>query len=326
MSDTRIQVTSFPPFACPEHAEPLASDDQRLRCPRGCVFEIVRGIPRFVPSTSYADAFGTQWNRYRVTQLDSHTGVDITAKRARRCMGDALWNGLEGKHVLEVGCGAGRFTEVLLGRGASVTSVDISSAVEANLANFPIDERHRVAQCDGAKLPFLPKSFDVVFCMGVIQHTPSPENTVSSLFAKVKEGGHLIIDHYRQNISNFTKIGEPIFRAVLKRVSPDTGLKATEALVKAFLPLHKAVRNVTPAQMLLSRISPVRVYYRMYPELSEELQIEWARLDTHDSLTSWYRHLRTNEGMQKFIEGLGGEVLRNGRDGLGIELVARRPS
>lgn len=316
----------FPPYACPAHLEVLTEAEGRLRCPQGCGYDVVRGIPRFVPATSYADAFGTQWNRYRVTQLDSHTGVEITAKRARRCMGEALWNGgLKDKDVLEVGCGAGRFTEVLLGRGARVTSVDLSSAVEANRENFPIDDRHRVAQCDGAQLPFLRQAFDAVFCMGVIQHTPNPERTIASLFGCVRPGGHLIIDHYRQNLSNLTKVGEPLFRFVLKRVSPDTGLRATETLVKVFLPFHKAVRHIRPAQMLLSRFSPVRVYYQAYPELSEDLQVEWARLDTHDSLTSWYRHLRTNAGVQKFIETMGGEVVLNGRDGLGIELVARRP-
>jgi SAM-dependent methyltransferase len=47
-------------------------------------------------------------------------------------MGDELFSSLAGKHVLEAGCGAGRFTEVLLKAGAYVTSIDLSSAVEAN--------------------------------------------------------------------------------------------------------------------------------------------------------------------------------------------------
>ena len=65
---------------------------------------------------TYADAFGLQWKQYRLTQLDSHTGSPITAERARRCLGD-IASSLGGKQVLEIGCGAGRFTEVLLGLG-----------------------------------------------------------------------------------------------------------------------------------------------------------------------------------------------------------------
>lgn len=81
-----------------------------------------------------------------------------------RCIVEELWKTLAGKHVLEAGCGAGRFTEVLLAQGALVTSVDLSSAVESNAHNFPISVRHRVAQADILALPFSPCQFDVVFC------------------------------------------------------------------------------------------------------------------------------------------------------------------
>jgi len=319
-----IQQPQWPALVCPEHREPLTEGAHGLSCPRGHNFEVVRGIPRFVPAASYADGFGAQWNQYRLTQLDSHTGTTITANRARRCLGDALWDGLAGLHVLEVGCGAGRFTEVLLQRGARVTSVDLSSAVEANLDNFPIDENHRVVQANAAALPFKPGQFDVVFCLGVIQHTPSPEETVASLFSNVRSGGHLVIDHYQQNLSNATKVGEPIFRVVVKRLSAEQGIRATEALVRGLLPVHRAVRGFFPAQALLSRFSPVRVYYHAYPELADDHQLEWAKLDTHDALTSWYRHLRSPKQMRNMIESMGGEVLRTGGH-LFCEVLARRP-
>ncbi|HEY0787434.1 MAG TPA: methyltransferase domain-containing protein, partial [Thermoanaerobaculia bacterium] len=87
--------------------------------------------------SSYADAFGAQWRRYSRTQLDSYTGTTISRDRLRRCLGEELWEGLSGRKVLEAGCGAGRFTEVLLERGAILTSVDLSDAVVANAENFP---------------------------------------------------------------------------------------------------------------------------------------------------------------------------------------------
>ena len=98
-----------------------------------------------------------------------------------------------------------------------------------------------------------------------------------------------------------------------------------DALVTALLPVHKVASRVRPAQMLLSRFSPVRVYYHAYPELNEQQQREWAMLDTHDALTSWYRHMRTPEQVHTLLEGLGGKVLQSGRDGLGIEVIASRP-
>src|SRR5262249_51327300 len=149
------------------------------------------GIPRFVANSEYAGSFGAQWKKYRLTQLDSYTGTTISEQRTRRCIGKKLWDELTGTQILECGCGAGRFTEILLSKQAYVTSVDLSDAVDANQENFPQNETHRIAQADILQLPFAPRQFDVVFCLGVIQHTPSPEATIGALYEQVKTGGML---------------------------------------------------------------------------------------------------------------------------------------
>ena len=87
----------------------------------------------------------------------------------------ALWQRLQQPatlEVLETGCGAGRFTEVLLSLpGVSLTSTDLSAAVEPNQLNCPQSARHRIIQCDINALPFRPRQYDVVVCLGVVQHT-----------------------------------------------------------------------------------------------------------------------------------------------------------
>src|SRR5689334_21447728 len=102
---------------CPRHKSMLIHRGETLICKTGCLFPIVTGIPRLVASNSYASSFGLQWNAYRTTQLDSNTNSRISYERLSRCFGDSL-DTLEGKSVLEAGCGAGRFTEVLLKAGA----------------------------------------------------------------------------------------------------------------------------------------------------------------------------------------------------------------
>ena len=291
----------------------------------GDSFPVRIGIPRFVDGSRYTDAFGAQWKKYRFTQLDSYSGTSTTRERLRRCIGEDLWRDLADKHVLECGCGAGRFTEILLDRGAYVISVDLSDAVEANLENFPETARHRVAQADILRLPFRRAQFDIVFCLGVIQHTPKPEQTIAALFEHVKPGGTLVIDHYTYNLSEFTK-SAMIFRQILKRFPPADGLHWTESIVKALLPLHKRARSSRPAQMLLSRLSPVLCYYGRYPQLNDETQYQWALLDTHDSLTCWYRRLRTRSQIQRTLESLGLEEIACGYDGNGVEARGRRPS
>lgn len=127
-------------WSCPIHFLPLATRDGALVCPEGDFFPVRNRIPRFVPPNTYADSFGARWNKYQLTQLDSHSGTTITRDRTRRCLGEELWENLAGKRVLECGCGAGRFTEILLERGARVTSFDLSEAVDANQRLKDFDE------------------------------------------------------------------------------------------------------------------------------------------------------------------------------------------
>ena len=171
-----------------------------LTCESGCRVPIVKDIPRFVPAEKYASAFGRQWKMFRKTQLDSHTGTTISRDRLQRCLGGSI-DIIKGKSVLEVGCGAGRFTEVMLQAGARVFACDLSLAVEANYENCRhLGPDYFVCQADALKLPVAPHSFDFVVCLGVIQHTPSPEETIAALARYVRQGGTLAIDHYRPSI------------------------------------------------------------------------------------------------------------------------------
>jgi len=317
----------WPEMVCPDDRLSLTQAEGGLICPRGHSWRSHLGIARMIPHThTYADAFGLQWKRYRQTQLDSYTHTTLSRDRAYRCLGEECWKILhrpERMDVLEVGCGAGRFTEVLLSTRAFVTSIDLSSAVEANQENLPQDERHRIVQADVLRLPFAPGQYDMVFCLGVIQHTSKPEETIERLYTQVKPGGWLVIDHYTYNLSWFTKTA-PLVRRILRRLPPEVGLHWTEWLVGVFFPLHRAARRSRIAQALLSRISPVASYYHAFP-LNDELQREWSFLDTHDGLTDWYKHFRTKGQIRRCLEGLGAVVIRCEYGGNGVEARCCRP-
>jgi SAM-dependent methyltransferase len=310
----------WPPWHCPSHQLELSEMDGALVCPRGERFERAAGIPRFGDS-AYTASFGAQWNRFARTQLDSHTGTRISRDRARRCLGEALWSSLSGLHVLEAGCGAGRFTEVLLDRGAYVTSVDMSEAVDANARNFPPSERHRIAQADIMRLPFENGTYDVVFCLGVVQHTPSPERTIEALYDKTGPGGYLVLDHYTYSKALLSLTY--LLRLYFRRLPADQTLPRIERLVDLLLPLHKKAGRLGP---LLTRVSPVHSYYRTHPELSEPLQREWAVLDTHDALTDYYKRLRTCRQIRRDLELLGADEIQCRRGGNGVEARARKPA
>jgi hypothetical protein len=77
--------------------------------------------------------------------------------------------------------------------------------------------------------------------------------------------------------------------------------------------------------MLLSRFSPLLTYYHAFPELSDQLQYEWAELDTHDSLTDYYKHLRTVRSIRSTLTSLNAQSIWVAPGGNGIEARCQKP-
>jgi SAM-dependent methyltransferase len=291
----------------------------------------VRGIPRFVSSDNYAAAFGVQWKAFRKTQLDSFTGTTITRDRLARCLGGSL-DAVRSKLVLEAGCGAGRFTELLLGAGATVFACDLSEAVEANYENCCSAEKYFVCQANIAKLPVRPQQFDYVVCLGVIQHTADPEATIRALAANVKPGGWLVIDHYTGEA--LLRPTQAALRWFLLKCSPRFTLLFCSALTTLLWPIHRLCwrlrdtrsRAVGMVRSKFLELSPILDYRYAYPALGEQALKSWAVLDTHDALTDYYKHARTKDEIDAALHGLGFVDAVATYGGNGVEARARRPT
>lgn len=325
----------WPQYADPQSGQELDlqynDDQQYMVSAGGQKYPVIGGIPRLLENIdNYAGAFGEQWKRWRSTQLDSFTGTSISRDRIYRCLGPEglhyLKNATEPLQILEVGCGAGRFTEILLQfPGVRLTSLDLSVAVEANALNCPQGAAHRIVQADIMNPPFTPLQYDMVICLGVVQHTPNPEETIKQLYEQVKPGGYLIFDHYTFEIRRLTKITGNLLRPIVKRLPSASRMRAVEKMVDFFFPIHRAIRNIPFAQQVFSRISPITTYYHAYPQLPEQLQRDWAVLDTHDGMTDWFKHLRSVKQLYASVSLLGATEIRTSRGGNGIEVLCRRP-
>jgi len=311
-------------FVSPRTGAPLWPEGDSLVSVAGEVVPFVRGIPRFVLSDNYAEAFGLQWNLHSHTQLDSHTGARLSEERLVRCAGMPLAQ-FAGLRVLEAGCGAGRFTELLVRAGALVHSIDLSDAVDANRRNIGERANYAVAQADIRALPFPPGSFDVVLCLGVLQHTPSPEESLAALWRMVAPGGRLVVDHYTWTLSRLTKL-TPFYRMILKRLPPARARRITDALVRVFFPMHWAVRHARPLQTLLSRISPCLAYCHIYPGLTRAQHQDWCRLDTYDELTDRFKRMRTAGQIRRALAALGATQIHAARREHVVEATCRKPS
>jgi len=183
-------------FIDPFTQHPLVVGNDGLKENDKIVFPIVNGAFRIVADNNYTESFGFQWNRFAAIQIDKSANLDISK---RRFFAETGWDktDLTGKNILEVGSGAGRFTQIILDfTNAQLYSVDYSNAVEANYKNNGPNNRLQLLQASIYELPFAPAQFDKVICLGVLQHTPDVERSVKALIDMVKPGGELIVDFY----------------------------------------------------------------------------------------------------------------------------------
>lgn len=245
-------------------------------------YPIINSIPRFVKAANYADNFGLQWTLFRQTQLDSSSGLPISANRFYEF---TKWSAgeLAGKRVLDVGCGAGRFTEIALEAGAEVVAVDYSQAVDACWANHGSNTRLSVVQADIYNLPFDRGRFDFVYCFGVLQHTPDVRAAFFALPEQLTRDGRLAVDLYPSLLRNLFW-SKYWIRPLTKRIRPDRLFAILKRWAPRLLAVSKLVGKLPLLGGELRYLLPVVNYDGVYPLSPEQLE-EWAILDTFDMLS-----------------------------------------
>jgi SAM-dependent methyltransferase/uncharacterized protein YbaR (Trm112 family) len=264
------------------------------------------GIPRFVPESNYAASFGMQWNKFSATQLDSSSGHPISAERFWHATN---WNRSElaDRWVLDLGCGAGRFAEVALSAGAYVIAVDYSTAVDACYANLHQHPKLHVIQGDVYALPFAPESFDFVYSLGVLQHTPDVESAFLALPPVLKRGGRLCVDFYEKSLKS-RLLPKYWFRPLTKRIEKRRLFTLLETLVPKLLPVSQLLGRVPVVGRQLRRIVPVANYSGMLPLDDKQLE-EWALLDTFDWLSPEFDNPQTAATISEWLRIAGMEQI-----------------
>jgi SAM-dependent methyltransferase len=274
----------------------LVSQDGRYRYP------IRNGIPRCVPQSNYADNFGLQWNLFAKTQLDSHTGHPISSERFWKAT-DWTPADMQDKWVLDVGCGSGRFAEVALSTGAHVVALDYSSAIDACFENLKHYPRLYVVQGDIYALPFAPESFDYVYSLGVLQHTPDVAKAFASLPPVVAKGGRLCVDVYYKRIRSILH-SKYLVRPITRRMSNDKLFRVLKRSVPTLLMFSNSLGLLPGLGVILKRFLPVANYSGIYPLSVAQLQ-EWALLDTFDMLSPKYDFPQSPRTIRGWMEKSG---------------------
>ncbi len=102
---------------------------------------------------------------------------------------------LRGKHVLDIGCGAGGIDCLLVEDygAAHITGIDVEASVLAaansRIDNAGLSDRVQLMQVEPGPLPFADAMFDVVFSKDSIVHIPDKHALADEVFRVLKPGG-----------------------------------------------------------------------------------------------------------------------------------------
>ena len=108
---------------------------------------------------------------------------------------------LDGKDVLEIGCGAGLITSHLAKCGAKLTAIDLTkNAVSMARKRFELEKLNAdILQMDAEKLDFIDNSLDYIISWGVIHHSGDMQAIISEIRRTLRPGGKAFIMVYNKN-------------------------------------------------------------------------------------------------------------------------------
>lgn len=257
-----------------------------------------QGVACFVDLGSYADSFGFQWHRYNRTQLDTEECRESESDFRKRT--GFTPQDLKGKLVLDVGCGMGRFAEIATRWGARVVGIDLSAAAQVAARNLA--DRDFVAfQADVFALPFALESFDYIYSIGVLHHTPDCEKAVKALPPLLKPGGYLAVWLY-SGYNKWYRFSD-IYRRVTHRMPPRLLHGTLSIVVPTLNAVDRGLRIIPGIGKPLAG-----AVHHIFP-VNRHAKKEWRVLDTLDWYSPRYQSKHTYEQVFRWFESSGMEDL-----------------
>jgi len=146
---------------------------------------------------SYYDDFSTLYERERHKRY--HRFLDASELDAARPY-------VEGRQVLEVGCGTGLVLEPLAAMASKAVGLDVSAGMLRKAADRNLD----VVQASATDIPFPDHSFDCVVSFKVLAHIERIREAVGECARVTRPGGHMVLEFYnKHSLRHLVKLTKP---------------------------------------------------------------------------------------------------------------------
>lgn len=177
--------------------------------------------------------------------------------------------GLEGKTIIDVGCGGGILTESMAAGGAIVTGIDLAekSLKVAKLhgleSGIPVTYRNISAEDMALEHP---AQYDVVTCMEMLEHVPDPGSIIRACSTMVKPGGWVFFSTLNRNPKSFlfAIVGAEYILRLLPR-----GTHSWKSFIRpSELAASARASNLVPQQLLGMSYNPFTEHYSLGQDTS----------------------------------------------------------
>ncbi len=233
----------------------------------GKSFAIVRGVPRMIVDLDgrkeLAKSWGYEWERVAEGRLETDTYYGQTEEEEIasfcRYLGIST-DSLQGKVILDAGCGYGRLTRALNRFGAEVYGIDIASSIERTYEYCKSASNVHILQADIVDLPFRKMTFDYVFCKLTICYVHDHEKTFKGLSELVKPSGRLFI-----SVPDKSDLAFVVRLKDLLRITHCIPRKLLLYLCWAFAPVLSLAKRVVRNPMTSLRTNVFFLFNALHP-------------------------------------------------------------
>jgi SAM-dependent methyltransferase len=265
--------------------------------------------------------YSLQWNRFRILRPEE----DRATFRNRTGL---TADDLAGRRVLDAGCGMGRYLRVAAELGGRVVGMDLSEAVRAArdlTADLP---GVGLVRGDLLRPPFAEGTFDHIYSLGVLDHTPDPRAAFLSLARRLRPGGRIAIWVYPRERPLIEAI-VGVHRAVSTRL-PVSWLLALSRLMAPVGGLKRRLmaspRRVVARSGVALHLMTIGVSMHPDPEVRVCDTLDWYApryLSRHtvEEVRGWF----AEAGLVDVEDLSAGQAFYHEGQGHGINLAGRRP-